>query len=108
KNRAAIEVAEESGFHVTPDNIVLLGAGAFPSPGAMAEKFWLTCVEVDRTTATPPEGDGSPMEEGAHLEWLPLDEAIAACAPAALEDAKPELILRRLKAHLPPQPPPPT
>ncbi len=100
RRRAALEVAEEAGFTVDAAAIELLGAGTFPSPGAMAEKFWLTCVEVDPAAARPPEGDGSPMEEGARLEWLDLDEAIAACVRGDLEDAKSEIALRRLAERL--------
>jgi ADP-ribose pyrophosphatase len=100
RSRAAIEVAEEAGFTVDPAAVVLLGAGAFPSPGAMSEKFWLTAVEVEPATQVEPHGDGSPMEEGARTYWLELDQAIAASVSGDLEDAKTELILRRLRDHL--------
>src|SRR5262249_24537212 len=70
RHRAALEVAEEAGFTVDASAVHMLGAGSFPSPGAMAEKFWFACVEVDPAAAGTPLGDGSPMEEGARLEWL--------------------------------------
>jgi len=101
RGRAALEVEEEAGFHVNPDDVSLLGAGTFPSPGAMAEKFWLAAVEVDPATAAPAlAGDGSPMEEGARVEWVDLDWAIEACVRGELEDAKTELALRRLRDRL--------
>jgi ADP-ribose pyrophosphatase len=101
RRRAALEVEEEAGFHVAPEAVVFLGAGTFPSPGAMAEKFWLTAVEVDRAAATGVfTGDGSPMEEGAHVEWMELDRAILACVAGELEDAKTEIVLRRLRDRL--------
>jgi len=100
RRRAAIEVEEEAGFHVDASRVVVLGAGTFPSPGAMAEKFWLTAVEVDPAATTHATGDGSPMEEGATIEWLDLDEAIAACVRGDIEDAKTELALRRLAERL--------
>jgi ADP-ribose pyrophosphatase len=100
RRRAALEVAEEAGFHVAPAAVELLGAGTFPSPGAMAEKFWLACVEVDPEAAVTAEGDGSPMEEGARIEWLDLDEAILACVRGDIEDAKTEIVLRRLADRL--------
>jgi ADP-ribose diphosphatase len=101
RRRAALEVDEEAGFHVRAEDVRLLGAGTFPSPGAMAEKFWLAAVEVaDPAAAAPAAGDGSPMEEGATVEWLDLDEAIAACRRGDIEDAKTELALRRLKEDL--------
>jgi ADP-ribose pyrophosphatase len=100
RRRAALEVEEESGYRVAPEAVELLGAGTFPSPGAMAEKFWFTCVEVDPAAAATPAGDGSPMEEGARLEWRDLDEAIRACARGDIEDAKTEIALRRLADKL--------
>jgi ADP-ribose pyrophosphatase len=95
RRRAAAEVHEEAGFRVEPAAVVLLGAGAFPSPGAMAEKFFFVAVEVDPAAQEAIAGDGSPMEDGADTRWLPLDEAIDACVAGDIEDLKTELGLRR-------------
>ncbi|MEM9462191.1 MAG: NUDIX hydrolase [Myxococcota bacterium] len=101
RSRAALEVQEEAGFVVSADDVIFLGAGSFPSPGSMPEKFWLMAVEVPTTTAPQePMGDGSPMEEGATTRWISLDEAIAACVDGRIEDAKTELVLRRLAERL--------
>jgi ADP-ribose pyrophosphatase len=48
----------------------------------------------------PHEGDGSPLEEGAVLEWRELGAAIRACEEGEIEDGKTELALRRLAARL--------
>jgi ADP-ribose pyrophosphatase len=98
--RAAAEVHEEAGFLVDQDAVVLLGAGMFPSPGCLVEKFYFAAVAVDPATQQPLQGDGSPMEEGARTTWLLLDDAIAACRAGALVDLKTELGLRRLRDHL--------
>jgi ADP-ribose pyrophosphatase len=99
--RAAIEVAEEAGYDVDPDAVEFLGAGVFPSPGSMPEKFWLTVVEIaDREAGQPPRGDGSPMEEGGRILWMPLEAAIEACVAGDIQDAKTELCLRRLRDRL--------
>lgn len=95
RSRAAAEVLEEAGYRVDPAAVVRLGAGGFPSPGAMAERFFFVAVEVDPATQVALEGDGSPMEEGADTRWLPLDDAIAACVRGEIEDLKTELGLRR-------------
>lgn len=100
RRRAAHEVAEEAGFTVEPTAVSLLGAGAYPSPGSMIEKFYFTAVEVDPATQHAPPGDGSPMEEGARTRWLPLERAIDACVRGELTDLKTELGLRRLRDHL--------
>ena len=98
RRRAAAEVWEEAGFRVDPARVRLLGS-TFPSAGAMPERFWLAAVEVDDPGAAHPhlEGDGSPYEEGASTLWMDLDEAIAACVRGEIEDAKTELVLRRLR-----------
>lgn len=101
RRRAALEVSEEAGYSVPTEAIEFLGAATFPSPGSMPEKFWMLSVEIaDRDAQGELEGDGSPMEEGGSTLWMPLDEAVAACVAGAIEDAKTELILRRLKDAL--------
>jgi ADP-ribose pyrophosphatase len=98
--RAAHEVEEEAGFVVDPAAITLLGAGMYPSPGSMVEKFYFTAVEVDPAAQRALAGDGSPMEEGATTRWLPLAAAIAACVAGEIVDLKTEAALRRLSDHL--------
>jgi ADP-ribose pyrophosphatase len=100
RQRAAHEVEEEAGFTVEPAAIAVLGAGAYPSPGSMIEKFYFTAVEVDPAAQQALAGDGSPMEEGARTRWLPLDQAIEGCVRGELTDLKTELGLRRLRDHL--------
>lgn len=99
--RAAEEAHEEAGYCIDPAAVELLGKATFPTPGAMPEKFWLVAAEIaDRSAQEPPDGDGSPMEEGARTRWIALDEAIAACVRGDIEDCKTELTLRRLRDHL--------
>lgn len=98
--RAAAETLEEAGFTVDPAQVIILGAGSLPSPGAMIEKFYFTAVEVDPATQQALGGDGSPMEEGATTRWLELDAAIAACVRGEICDLKTEAGLRRLRDHL--------
>ena len=101
RHRAALEVEEEAGFVVPDESVQFLGAGSFPSPGSMPEKFWFTAVEVaDPKAQGTAKGDGSPMEEGASSHWMELDDAIEACVQGQIEDAKSELVLRRLRDHL--------
>jgi ADP-ribose pyrophosphatase len=98
RKRAAIEAWEEAGLQVDPTAVAFLGAGTFPTPGSMPEKYWLVCAEVALDAPVhPPEGDGSPMEHGATTRWCELDRAIAACVAGEIVDAKTELALRRLR-----------
>lgn len=100
RGRAAAEVLEEAGFEVDADQVILLGAGALPSPGSMVEKFYFAAVEVEPARQQPLDGDGSPMEEGARTWWTTLDGAIAASVRGELTDLKTEACLRRLRDHL--------
>jgi 8-oxo-dGTP pyrophosphatase MutT (NUDIX family) len=98
RHRAAAEVMEEAGMNVEPASIKLLGPAVFPTPGMCAEVFQFVRCEVSAdAVAHPPAGDGSPFEEGARLEWVPLDEALARCARGDIRDLKTEIGLRRLR-----------
>jgi ADP-ribose pyrophosphatase len=98
RKRAAIEAWEEAGLRVDPERVSFLGAGSFPTPGSMPEKYWLVSAEIAIDAPVhPPEGDGSPMEHGVTTRWCTLDQAIAACVAGEITDAKTELALRRLR-----------
>ncbi len=98
RQRAAAEAWEEAGFRVDPQRVVMLGS-VFPTPGMCPERFHLTAAEIDPAQCHPhpPVGDGSPMEEGSSQRFLPLDEAIQMCVRGEIEDAKTEILLRRLR-----------
>jgi ADP-ribose pyrophosphatase len=99
--RAAAEVMEEAGLSVDPHSVELLGPPAFPTPGMCAELFHFVCCEVAPVArAHAVAGDGSPFEEGARLEWLTLEEALARCARGEIQDMKTEVGLRRLADKL--------
>jgi ADP-ribose pyrophosphatase len=100
QNRAAIEAWEEAGLRVPRERFERLGGKVFPTPGMAPECFHLFAAEVDPSAAHPPEGDGSPMEEGCVLGFVPLAEALAMCNRGEIEDAKTELALHRLNARL--------
>jgi len=100
RERAAAEALEEAGFTIDPADVQLLGAGTFPTPGSMPEKYWLTTVEVDPASQRASLGDGSPLEHYADTWWCELDRAIADCVAGEILDAKTELALRRLKDRL--------
>lgn len=93
---AARELREEVGFTVAPAEMRPLGPSSFPAPSLIAERHFFFHVEVDpRALATPTE-DGSPLEEGAIVVAVPLDEALDFCRSGVIEDEKTELALRRL------------
>jgi ADP-ribose pyrophosphatase len=99
--RAAAEAMEEAGLLLQPTSVQLLGPAIFPTPGMCAEVFhFVSCEVAPDAVAHPPTGDGSPFEEGARLEWVLLDEALARCARGAIRDMKTELGLRRLREQL--------
>lgn len=104
RKRAAAEALEEAGLTVPPAAFVRLGPPTFPTPGMCAEMFHFFAAGIeDPEDAQPPAGDGSPFEEGAQLEWVGLDEALARCGRGEIQDLKTELGLRRLREHLSPR-----
>lgn len=93
---AARELAEELGFAVAESALVELGPTGFPAPGCIGEIHHFFHVEIDPATRSEPDGDGSPVEAGAQVIAIPLEEALAACRRGELRDEKTELALRRL------------
>lgn len=102
KHRAAEEAFEEAGYRVSPETVQLLGPPFFVAPGIISEKIFLTAVEVTGLQATPPEGDGTPLEEGGAPQWRTLASLEAALSDGTIQDAKTELALRRFLVKLAP------
>lgn len=105
RRRGADEAREEAGIAIAPERLEPLGAPFFVVPGVASEKIHLLAGEVPRGSEAgpydaPQEGDGSPLEEGAVLEWRELGSAIEACGRGEIEDAKTEIALRRLRDRL--------
>lgn len=99
EERAADEAREEAGLSVK--HLVRLGPPMFPTPGMCAEQFHFVAAEVaEDAPMTAPEGDGSPFEEGARLEWMTLAEALRRCGSGEIQDLKTEVGLRRLRDAL--------
>lgn len=96
RRRAAIEIQEEAGFEVAPEQIEILGGGLFSSAGTSDEKIYLAAAEVNPQAQGHICGDGSPMEEAARIFFLPLEEALEKSMQGEFEDAKTELCLWRL------------
>jgi len=93
---AARELAEELGFTVATERLTPLGEWTFPAPGFIGEAHHFFHVEVDPTARREPSGDGSPLEDDAHIVDVPLTRALEACRAGAIRDAKTELAVRRL------------
>jgi ADP-ribose pyrophosphatase len=99
--RAAAEAHEEGGYRIDPATVESLGPPSFPTAGMFAEMFHFVAAEVrDPAAGEPPPTDGSCFEEGASLEWLSLDEALARCDKGEIVDLKTELALRRLRDRI--------
>jgi ADP-ribose pyrophosphatase len=96
----ARETQEEVGLEVADGAFTRLGPAVYLTPGVIAEKLHLFVAEVDSSTASAPTEDGSPVEERARIEWVPLAEAIEACRDGRICDVKTEVALRRLAERL--------
>jgi ADP-ribose pyrophosphatase len=95
KHRCAAEVFEEAGFPVAPEAVKLLGAPFFLAPGILSEKIFPAACDVTGLVQQPPEGDGSPLEEGGRIRWRTAGELVAAFDSGLIQDAKTEIILQR-------------
>jgi ADP-ribose pyrophosphatase len=92
----ARETLEEVGLEVLESAFRRLGPPVFLTPGLIAEKVHVFVAEVDSSAASAPTMDGSPVEEHARIEWVPVNDAIAACRDGRICDVKTEVALRRL------------
>ncbi len=93
---AAREALEEVGARLAPEDFTLLGAAVTLSPGVLAERLSFAVAEVDPGDFGAPTEDGTPVEERARVRFLPISEALAACADGRVSDIKTELAIRRL------------
>jgi ADP-ribose pyrophosphatase len=98
RRRAAAEVVEETGYRVRPEDVELLGRAFFMLPGIVSEKIHPTAVQVAGQPEAAPQGDGSPLEEGATVRWWPIHALLLACRRGEVADAKTELSLTRFLA----------
>ncbi len=99
---ASRETTEETGLDAPAASFARLGPPTYLTPGLVAEQVHYLWAEVDPTPASAPTMDGSPVEESARIEWVPLPEALAACRDGRIEDVKTEVALRRLAEVLAP------
>lgn len=93
---SARETLEEVGIPLSPDRFSRLGVAVYLTPGLIAEQIHFFVAEVDPESALAPTMDGSPVEERAQLEWVPIAEALEACRDGRICDVKTEVAVRRL------------
>jgi ADP-ribose pyrophosphatase len=100
RRAARRELFEELGFEVGAERMLPLGPSTFPAPGMVSERHFYFHVAVDPARRVEPPHDGSPLEHQGKVVAVALDEALAMCRSAEIEDAKTELALRRLAEEL--------
>ncbi|MBN2526007.1 MAG: NUDIX domain-containing protein [Deltaproteobacteria bacterium] len=99
--RAQIEVLEETGYNLMESQMWLLSGAPLVSPGTIPERLWFAVAEVqDVLERQMPEGDGSPVEENAEIQWVALERALCLCDDGAIDDMKTELGIRRIASVL--------
>jgi ADP-ribose pyrophosphatase len=94
--RAQREALEETGLSVALEAFSTLGHAPFSAPAFCPERLHYLAASVDPAQAQDPQGDGHPMEDGAEVRFLALEQALAWCASGRIIDGKTELGLRRL------------
>lgn len=93
---AVREFEEEAGFTVDPKKLNLLGHRVFTAVGMGPERLFFFETEVNPMDRKEPTTDGHPMEKGASVRAILLEEAIEYCRKGYLPDSKTEIGLRRL------------
>lgn len=100
EGRARQEAWEEAGLRLKPGELKPLGPALFSAPAFCPERLFYFVARVDPQQCQEPPGDGHPMEQGALLRFVPLDEALSWCRQGLVGDTKSEVGLRRLAEHL--------
>jgi ADP-ribose pyrophosphatase len=100
RRAARRELHEELGFDVGESALQPLGPSTYPAPGIVAERHFYFQVRVDPMLRGDPPHDGSALEHRGVVMAVALDDALAMCRRAEIEDAKTELALRRLADEL--------
>lgn len=100
KGRAVAEAWEEAGLRLPADALEQLGPALFSAPAITPERLFFFAASVEPGEAAPPPGDGHPMEDGAELRFVPLEQALDWCRRGKVGDTKSEVGLRRLAEHL--------
>lgn len=93
---AARELTEELGFSLPAERMLPLGPSTFPAPALIGERHFYFHCEVEPALRTPPQGDGSPLENHAEIVAVALADALDLVRSGDIEDAKTEIALRRL------------
>ncbi len=97
RKRAALELAEEAGFWVSPEKLIRLGGGFFPSHGQSTEKIFLFAVDVGGVEKGSASGDGSVNEALNEIEFFGINKVLSMCRSGRIEDPKIEIGVIRLR-----------
>jgi ADP-ribose pyrophosphatase len=97
---AARECKEELGFDLPAEAFQELGHFTYSAVGLCGERIHFYWVKVDPKDRQEPTLDGSPLEEGAEVITVELEEAIRLCNAGELADSKTEIAIRRLHSEL--------
>lgn len=96
---ACKEVLEETGYVVTKDSLIKMGA-FFVSPGGTSERLHLYLAEVSEKDKTEKGGGNDHEDEDIRVARLPFEEALAKAEVGELEDAKTAIALFMLEKRL--------
>lgn len=94
--RASQEAWEEAGLRVGGQDFFPLGPSPLQAPALCPERLHYLAAPVTPALAQAPLGDGHPMEEGAQVVFIGLDEALGWCQDGRILDTKTEVGLHRL------------
>ncbi len=100
KKASARELDEECGYNVKPSSFEVLGSHYYAAPGIMAERIYISTVNITGKKCGFAKKDGSVMEENIKNMIIPLDKAIKYVHKGIIKNAVTEIAISRLHYKL--------
>lgn len=100
KKASARELDEECGYNVKHSSFDVLGSHYYAAPGIMAERIYISTVNITGKKCGFAKKDGSVMEENIRNMIIPLDRAIKYVHKGIIKNAVTEIAISRLHYKL--------
>ncbi len=100
KKASARELYEECGYNVKSSSFDVLGSHYYAAPGIMAERIYISTVNISGKKQGVAKKDGSVMEENIKNIVIPLDKAIKYVHKGIIKNAVTEIAISRLHYKL--------
>ncbi len=100
KKASARELSEECGYDVDASAFEVLGSHYYAAPGILAERIYISTVNITGKKRGEAKTDGSVMEENIKNVIIPLETAIEYVHKGIIKNAVTEIAISRLHYKL--------